>query len=313
MISIVNADSAGEGFNDPTPVAPVTGNAGTTLGQQRLNVFAAAAAYWANRLSSNVTIVVLAKFDPLACTPSSGILGQVTTHQVASSFPGAPLAATWYPLALANAVNGTDLSPGVQDIDATFNSALDSNPGCLGGFGWWYAIGVQPPANRSSLFDVLLHEIAHGLGFATYVNPSTGARFSGLDDVFMTFLEDHSTGKTWPQMSNGERATSAHDPTDLHWVGSLAVAAGTGLVAGKHPGGHVQMYSPSVVQPGSSVSHWDTALVPDEMMEPIATQARRTSSPRRRCATSGGPCSREPSVTATPTPPVSDRTASTWG
>ncbi len=42
-IVIVNGDPAGVGFNDPTGTAPVGGNTGTTLGQQRLNAFQAAA------------------------------------------------------------------------------------------------------------------------------------------------------------------------------------------------------------------------------------------------------------------------------
>ncbi len=35
-IVINNVNGAGVGFNDPTAVAPVGGNTGTTLGQQRL-------------------------------------------------------------------------------------------------------------------------------------------------------------------------------------------------------------------------------------------------------------------------------------
>ena len=42
-IVIQNTDSPGVGFNDPTSVPPIGGNAGTTLGQQRLNVFQFAA------------------------------------------------------------------------------------------------------------------------------------------------------------------------------------------------------------------------------------------------------------------------------
>jgi hypothetical protein len=45
-IVIVNGNAAGVGFNDPTPVAPVGGNPGTTLGQQRLNAFEYAASLW---------------------------------------------------------------------------------------------------------------------------------------------------------------------------------------------------------------------------------------------------------------------------
>ena len=42
-ITILNNDAAGVGFNDATPAAPVGGNSGTTLGQQRLIAFQAAA------------------------------------------------------------------------------------------------------------------------------------------------------------------------------------------------------------------------------------------------------------------------------
>ncbi len=270
-ITIVNSDAAGEGFNDPTPVAPVTGNPGTTLGQQRLNVFAAAAAYWANRLTSNVAVQVVARFDPLTCTPTSAILGQAGMTEVYRDFPTAPKISTWYPVALTSALESTDANPTLHDIAATFNSTLDSSLSCLGGIGWFYAIGVATPLGEISLYETVRHEIAHGLGFATVTNGTTGARLQGFDDVYMTFLEDHSTGKTWPQMTNGERANSAKDPTDLHWIGANVVAAGAPIVAGRHPSGHVQMYAPATFSGGSSVSHWDTALVPDEMMEPIAT------------------------------------------
>jgi hypothetical protein len=42
-ILVVNADGSGEGLNDPTPAAPVGGNPGTTIGQQRLVVLQQAA------------------------------------------------------------------------------------------------------------------------------------------------------------------------------------------------------------------------------------------------------------------------------
>src|SRR5438093_8524133 len=42
-ITVINNDGPGEGLNDPTPVAPVGGNTGTTRGQQRLIAFQRAA------------------------------------------------------------------------------------------------------------------------------------------------------------------------------------------------------------------------------------------------------------------------------
>ena len=95
-IVIVNNDGANEGFNDATPVAPVGGNTGTNLGQQRLNAFQHAAGIWGATLTSNVTIQVRANFDPLACTATSAVLGSAGPLSVSRDFTNAPLAGTWY-------------------------------------------------------------------------------------------------------------------------------------------------------------------------------------------------------------------------
>jgi hypothetical protein len=270
-ISIFNADGTNEGFNDPTPVAPVAGNSGTTLGQQRLNAFSAAAAHWANLISSRVDITIYARMDSLTCSAQSGTLGAAGAMSFFANFPNAPRPDTWYPSALANTLRGADLDVAQPEVFAQFNSRLDNDPACLTGVDWWYGVGGAMPAGRISFYSVVVHELAHGLGFLTLVNPTTGERAEGLDDVFMLHLEDHSTGRKWPEMSNLERALSARDTGDLHWTGPLVQAAGAGLAAGGHPSGHIRMYAPSPVQQGSSVSHWDTALVPDELMEPFAS------------------------------------------
>src|SRR5947207_15351642 len=74
-ITIVNMDGANEGFNDPTPAAPVGGNPGTTVGQQRLNDFQHAAAMWDAILGSSVEIRIEASFDPLFCSSLTAVLG----------------------------------------------------------------------------------------------------------------------------------------------------------------------------------------------------------------------------------------------
>src|SRR5881628_1230186 len=101
-IVIVNVNAPGVGFNDPTPVAPVGGNPGTTVGQQALNVFQYAANVWGSILDSPVTIYIQASFVPLACTPTAGTLGSAGPIQVFGGFPNAELPNTWYHVALAN-------------------------------------------------------------------------------------------------------------------------------------------------------------------------------------------------------------------
>ena len=127
VITVLNRDGPGEGFNDPRApdLASTTGgNSGATLGAQRLIAFQYAANIWANRLSSPVEIRVDANFDPLPCNSTSAVLGSAGATTVHRDFTGAPLANTWYPQALANSRAGIDLSPGTSDIAAQFNSSI---------------------------------------------------------------------------------------------------------------------------------------------------------------------------------------------
>lgn len=269
-IQVVNGDGANEGFNDATVVAPVGGNPGTTLGAQRLNAFTRAAELWGELLTSAVVIRVNATMDPLTCTSMSATLGSAGTNTVHYNFTNAPYANTYYPQALANKIAGVDLT-GTNDITAYFNSTIGTT--CTFPKTWYYGLDGNPAASELDFVTVVMHEIGHGLGFQTFVSLSTGARFNDRDDVYMKFLEDHGAGLAWSAMNNAQRAASAIDTSDLHWTGSAVVAAGATLSAGRHAGGHVQMYAPGSLVSGSSVSHWDTALSPNELMEPSYTTA----------------------------------------
>jgi hypothetical protein len=267
-VTIVNGDGPGEGFNDTTPTAPVGGNTGVTIGQQRLNVFQFAGNTWAARLSSTVPIRVGASFNPLSCTSSSGVLGSAGPNAVFRDFTGAIEPNTWYAVALANALHGSDLDT-ADDIGAQFNSNVGT-PGCLDGLSWYYGLDGNPPPSGIDLATVVLHEMGHGLGFLTFVNLSSGTKLMGLDDTFMLNLEDHVTAKLYPTMTNAERVAASKDTGNLHWVGPNVKAASGALTAGK-VGDHVRMYAPNPQQGGSSVSHWDTALTPNQLMEPSYT------------------------------------------
>ncbi|HEX7151761.1 MAG TPA: thrombospondin type 3 repeat-containing protein [Thermoanaerobaculia bacterium] len=225
-ITIVNMDGPGEGFNDPTPALPVGGNPGTTVGQQRLIAFQHAASIWGSLLDSNIEIRIESSFDPLTCTATSAVLGSAGTRPVSANFPGAEWTNTWYHGALANKQSNADRST-LNDIQARFNSSLGgTNPNgtpCFTGGGWYYGLDGNH-GTKTDLVVVLLHEFAHGLGFATFMNTQTGALFNGLPDVYNRFLLDGSTGMLWPQMSNAQRAAAATKQYQIAWTGSGVTA-----------------------------------------------------------------------------------------
>src|SRR5262249_9365541 len=167
---------------------------------------------------SSVEIRMGADFDPLLpCSNTSGILGGVGPTVVVRDFIGAPVANTWFPIALANSLAGVDLDPAHDDISITFNSNVGTAE-CLSASGWYYGLDASPPSNETDFVSVVLHELAHGLGFLTFVNLATGAKLMGFDDTYMRFLEDHSMAKLYPNMTDAERVTASIDTGELHWV-----------------------------------------------------------------------------------------------
>jgi PA domain len=222
-IVLVNVNAAGEGFNDPTVVAPVGGNLGTTLGQQRLNAFQFAANIWGATLTSTQTITVRGSFVPLDCTESTGILARAGALNVWRDFINAPKGRTIYPQALANKITNTNLSAGNtvdgQDIVARFNSRLGLAD-CLPDSAFYLGLDNNH-GQLTNFVNTVLHELGHGLGFQTFTDGATGVQF---DNAFPTiwdhFTLDTTTNKLWVNMTDAERVASAVNFRNVVWAGA---------------------------------------------------------------------------------------------
>jgi len=224
------ADGPGEGFNDPTPVAPLPGNPATTLGEQRLNVFYAAAARWGSMLASDVDIRVRSEFNPMDC----GVLGSSSQLGPARDFPGAPIAGTWYQRPLADALSGTDRNPSLPDLWLRYNSDYDNGVCAPAGQGWYYGLDGIQETGVLVLYPVVLHEMSHGLGFATFVDKLTGQQFQGWPDIYSRFTYDVTAGLHWHEMTNGQRSASAIYTGNVVFDGTETKASADDFLTGEN-------------------------------------------------------------------------------
>lgn len=273
--NIVNADGAGEGLNSPAPAFVVGegGNAGTTVGAQRLNVFNAAAAVWASFLDSPVPTNVSTQFNSISpCSSSGGVLGSAGTWSIHRNFTNAEFASTWYHAALANKRAGSDLSAN-PEMQAQFNSDVDT--GCLGaGTRFYYGLDNATPAGRINLFVVVLHEIGHGVGFSSFVDGSTGAFFGSpaSPDIYSRYMFDATANQYWHLMTDAQRQASATNNNNVFWDGASVRSASGFLTAGRNAAtGRVVLHTPTAFSGGSSISHFGVAASPSLLMEPNIT------------------------------------------
>src|SRR5499433_1656261 len=196
-VRIVDANGPGEGLNDRTPATPVGNNPGTTVGAQRRIAFQYAASLWSATLGNQVPIRVRAEFADLECGGGTAVLG--------SSGPTALYDGSSLPAALANERAGQDLDPSQEEIEARFSSAVGT-PGCASG-GWYYGLDNLAPTGTTDLASVVLHELAHGLGFIK----SAG--------VFRAQVLDASSQTLLSQLTDSAYQAAIRTPMNVSWVG----------------------------------------------------------------------------------------------
>jgi len=213
------------------------------LAPQAKTAFQFAVDIWETQIDSPVNIVVDAYWIPLG----TGILGSSGPYSVVRNQAGFPQPATWYPIALANAVTGTDLNASSPEIVAQFNSSYTN---------WYFGTGAITPTTDYNFASVVLHEIGHGLGFLGSMNKDLTVGEWGYSASLAlpvnSFIYDHFTENgvgqsllSFPNFSTilGDQLTSGA----LYFDGPEADAA--------NGGNRVALYAPSVWRSGSSYSH----------------------------------------------------------
>lgn len=256
----------GAGFGStasPDAASTAGGNDGATLGEQRLIAFQFAADVLGAELDSEVPIVIEASMEALECDDNGAVLGSAAPDSVVHDSTGN----LWFPSALVDAILETDVLPNAPDIVANFNSAVDS--GCLGGTRWYYGLDGQPPDDGIDFVGVVLHELTHGVGFASMMNQNNGRFLFGQNtgpegdpDVYSALIFDLDAGRAWPEMSAAERLVSARNVRNLVWNGPRVTAQSADHLAAGAP---IAVATPSV--PGFSGHISETNFGPTSLQQ----------------------------------------------
>ncbi len=231
---------------------PRWGDVCTSWSPQAQSAFAYAASIWAALLYSPVPVTIDACW---ATNLPGGVLGHGGALGFYRNFTGAPVANTWYAVALANSRSGSDLNGSTAEIYLALSST----------FSWYYGTDGATPAGQYDLVTVALHEIGHGLGFLGSMEVETG--YSECNGISGYGCWGWATGypTSYDRFAQDSAGNSLLN-TGLYPNPSLALGnalksnavyfSGTNANAA-NGGSRVPLYAPSSWSSGSSYSHLD--------------------------------------------------------
>jgi hypothetical protein len=194
---------------------------------------------WAENFDSKVPIYIDATWGR---SSSFSVLGSARPGSYFANFSGAPDPSLWYPSALANALAGKDLDGDNPEMVITVNSLAS----------WYRGGSLGPSKSEYDLQSVILHEMAHGLGFLSTDSYDNFFGYGSIDqptpyDAYVQTGDGRRLSDLpSPSLELGEALTSK-----LVWSGAQGIAANGGVKP--------LLYTPKVYEDGSSVSHLDEA------------------------------------------------------
>ncbi|MBE2247730.1 MAG: T9SS type A sorting domain-containing protein [Candidatus Competibacteraceae bacterium] len=230
-------------------------------------------AIWGEYLNSNVPIKIKLYYANL----SGSTLG-ITIPNGRRDFPGAPIDSTWYPTSLANALAGYELNVGEDDMNIFMDNSAN----------WYFGLDGNTPSGKYDFVSVLMHEIAHGLGFMAltkieggqgsfgYITPIDLAplifsfpfpNLEGKYSVYATFMENLSGNHlddTSLYQNPSNALASQFTSNQIYFNGSFSYVANNNQ--------RVRLFAPSTFEFGSSLHHLNESSYPagnpNSMMTP---------------------------------------------
>lgn len=235
----ISAQNRAKSGAQPTANFEVTYNGFT---EDAKAAFAKAVELWSYLVYSTDTIRVDATWKTL----EAGVLGSCSPTTFFRDFKNAPIAFTWYPIALANKLAGYDLAPEQSDISANFSRAVN----------WYLGLDGNCPDDQYDFISVVMHELGHGLGFIGTGNVEDdlgewgwGTNIPLIYDRYVLNGNDEYIIDTETFTNPSGELKSEFTSNNLFYNSESSVAA--------NGGNNVKLYAPFEWNPGSSYSHLD--------------------------------------------------------
>jgi len=146
--------------------------------QEAKTAFLYAVSIWENTISSPVPINIIARWEKL----DNMVLAKTRPAVIFRSFEGAPVKNVYYPVTLVEKITGEETNISVPDVICIFNANMP----------WYFKTDGNTPESKYDLTTVVLHEIAHGLGFFGFLNDNNGMGFvnnaSSIPSIYDYFI-----------------------------------------------------------------------------------------------------------------------------
>lgn len=237
--------------------------------EQAKTSFEYAVAIWEKYLISTQTIRIKAAWSKTITNTVLAETGATRIYRNSASIPNLPYANVWYPTPLAEALSGKDLNDADFEMTITLNANIN----------WYLGTDANAQAGKYDIVTVLLHEIAHGLGFSSSmsVNDTQGLYGqSGSAYVFDIFMQDSKKVKLTNTSVYGNPSIDLKTSLISN---SLYFGLKNPVFANNLP----RLYAPSPFKSGSSFSHFDestyTVGSPNSLMSPSVRAAEVNHTP----------------------------------
>ena len=206
---------------------------------------------WSQNFTSTVAVKVKVLWERQS---NAGILAAASPGKFHSNFKNIPDNDLWYASALADAIAGEDIEPTIPELTIRINS---TNAPML-----YLGTDGNCPSNKFDLQSMVLHEMAHGLGFLSNAD---------YDDLYgYGSIQQPTPFDAYAQLPDGRRLMDLDSPSielgkaltePLVWSGANGIRANNGIKP--------LLYTPSKYEVGSSVSHLDETTFADSARDAV--------------------------------------------